>query len=309
MLVREGALPRGWRSLTDAEAETVRGKGAMTSNDPQQQKCTSHQSGGDPTCSPEMGLPTYTFHTMLVNLHIADTPVGYTPPRGPAVPFTLGYNQREVFQPQTFTYGNVGSKWNYNWQSYIEDDPITLSQPINLYVRGGGQETYTGYNSGTQSYARHPENRVLVVRVSTSPVRYERRLLDGSIEEYGQPDGALTFPRRVFLTRSTDAQGNALRFTYDASLRLVAVTDAIGQVTTLSYQLPADPLKVTKVTDPFGRFASLQYDGSGRLSSITDVDWNGLVVRLRSGRLHHLDDHSLRDHWVRGVRRGAAEMG
>ena len=77
--------------------------------------------------------------------------------------------------------------------------------------------------------------------MSTSPVRYERRLIDGSVEEYGQPDGALTFPRRVFLTRSTDRQGNSVTFTYDASLRLVAVTDAIGQVTTLVLPAPDGP--------------------------------------------------------------------
>ena len=183
----------------------------------------------------------------------------------------MTYNQREVFQPQTFNYGNVGPKWNYSWQSYIEDDPVTPSQPANLYVRGGGQETYTGFNAGTQSYARHYDTRAQVVRVSTSPIRYELRMIDGSVEEYGQPDGALTFPRKVFLTRSIDAQGNTLVFTYDASLRLVAVTDSIGQVTTLSYQQPGQPLKVTKVTDPFGRFATIQYDASGRVSSITDV--------------------------------------
>ncbi len=283
MLVRDGALPRGWRPVPDTEAETIRGKGQTTGNDTQQQKCDSATSGGNPMCcrrgSP--GLASYTFHTMLVNLHLSDSPVGYSPPRGPEVRFSLNYNQREVFQPQTFNYGNVGAKWNYGWQSYLEDDPVTPSQPVNVYLRDGGQETYTGYNAGTQSYARHPENGVLVARVSSSPIRYERRLIDGSVEEYGQPDGALTFPRKVFLTRSTDPQGNSITFTYDASLRLVAITDSIGQVTTLSYQHPTDTLKVTKVTDPFGRFATLTYDGSGRLSSITDVI--GLVSSFQYG--------------------------
>jgi len=269
MLVRAGALPPGWRSVPDAEAEGVRGKGQTTGNNAQNQKCTDHQSGGTPMCC--RGLATYSFHTMLVNLHITDNPVGHTPPRGPAVEFTLTYNQREAFQPQVFTYGNVGPKWNHNWQSYIEDDPTTPSQPVYLYVQGGGQETYSGFDSGTQSYARHSETRAQVVRVAANPVRYERRKIDGSVEEYGQPDGASTFPRKVFLTRVTDPQGNSLSFTYDSSLRLVAVTDAIGQVTTLSYEHATDALKLTKVTDPFGRLAVLGYDASGRLVSITDV--------------------------------------
>ena len=62
-----------------------------------------------------------------------------------------------------------------------------------------------------------------------------------------------------------------MHFTYDTTLRLVAVTDAIGLVTTLSYDLPADATKITKVTDPYGRFAALTYNDAGELASITDV--------------------------------------
>jgi RHS repeat-associated protein len=113
-------------------------------------------------------------------------------------------------------------------------------------------------------------SRATVVRTSSSPISYERRLPDGSVEVFAQPDGASAFPRRIFMTQARDAQGNGLTFTYDASLRLVTVQDAIGQVTTLSYT-NADPLKITRVTDPFGRFAELDYSGTGQLIRITDV--------------------------------------
>ena len=62
-----------------------------------------------------------------------------------------------------------------------------------------------------------------------------------------------------------------MHFTYDASLRLVAVTDAVGLVTTLSYDLASDATKITTVTDPYGRFATLTYNVAGELASITDV--------------------------------------
>jgi YD repeat-containing protein len=66
------------------------------------------------------------------------------------------------------------------------------------------------------------------------------------------------------MTQAIDPQGNALTFTYDGQLRLVAVTGAIGQVTTLSYELPQDIWKLTKVTDPFGRTATFtDYSKSG----------------------------------------------
>src|SRR5262249_32923792 len=73
------------------------------------------------------------------------------------------------------------------------------------------------------------------------------------------------------LTQIVDAQGNALSMTYDSQLRLVAVTDAIGQVTTVSYEMTTDPLKVTKITDPFGRSALFEYSSLSQLTRITDV--------------------------------------
>ena len=62
-----------------------------------------------------------------------------------------------------------------------------------------------------------------------------------------------------------------MHLTYDSQFRIVAVTDAIGQVTTLQYNHPSDARKVTGVTDPFGRSASIGYDSHGRLTAITDV--------------------------------------
>ena len=72
----------------------------------------------------------------------------------------------------------------------MTDDPSNPAQPVTVYLRGGGQETYAGYNAGTSSYAPHYESRAVVTRMSSSPVVYERRLPDGSYEEYAQPDGA-----------------------------------------------------------------------------------------------------------------------
>ena len=272
-LVKTGPFPAGWRPVATEEGALIMGKGQTGSNDQQCQKCEDHQSGGGGGCPGGKcpGMAQYSFHTMLVNLHLQDNPVGYAPPRGPDVRFRLAYNQREVFQPQTPSYGNLGPKWTHDWLSFIEDDPTNGSQPVNVYARGGGQETFTGYNAGTSSYAPHWQSRATVVRTATSPIRYERRRSDGAVDTYAQADGAVAYPRKVFLTRSTDPQGNYLTFTYDGTLRLVAVTDAIGQVTTISYELPSTPLKITKVTDPFGRFARIEYNPSGQLVRITDV--------------------------------------
>ncbi len=49
------------------------------------------------------------------------------------------------------------------------------------------------------------------------------------------------------------------------------MTDAAGRQTTLTYGFTPRPLQISQITDPFGRSATLTYDGSGNLASITDV--------------------------------------
>src|ERR1051326_3145006 len=71
------------------------------------------------------------------------------------------------------------------------------------------------------------------------------------------------------MSKAVDPAGNALNIGYDASFRVMTITDALSQVTTISYELPSDPLKITKVTDPFGRFATFEYT-NGQLTKITD---------------------------------------
>ena len=63
----------------------------------------------------------------------------------------------------------------------------------------------------------------------------------------------------------------SVELAYDRALRLVGITDAIGQVTNLANLDSAHPQRITKVTDPFGRFATLTYDVLGRLVTVTDA--------------------------------------
>jgi RHS repeat-associated protein len=222
-------------------------------------------------------MATYDLLRHQAALRITDVPVGYAPPRGPEVEFRVTYNHRQPDQPQTFSFSNLGYRWSHDFLAYVEDDPANPNANVRIVQRGGGIERHTGFNG--QTFVRHWGNFNVVAR--TSPASYEVRHPDGSVDVYAQPDGAMTSPRRVFLTRIIDAQGLAADLTYDAELRLVAITDAIGQVTTLAYENVNDPLKITRVTDPFGRSAVFAYDSSGALVMITDV--LGLAAELRYG--------------------------
>ncbi|PYK38123.1 MAG: type IV secretion protein Rhs, partial [Verrucomicrobia bacterium] len=206
---------------------------------------------------------------MLASLNIEDTPLRYAPPRGPAINFTVTYNQKESEQPQTFTYSNLGPKWTFNWLSYVTDDPNNASATAMVYVPGGGGETYSGFDSGSQSYLPDPQSHAVLVR--TAPTAYEKRFPDGSKQVFTLGDGATSYPRKIFMTQMIDPAGNAVTIGYDSSFRVTTITDSLGLVTTVSYELPDDPLKITKVTEPFsqGRSATFAY-ANGQLTTITD---------------------------------------
>ena len=284
-LVEEGRLPPGWRRANRAETEPVRGMCAYGIGNPWHTRWTDFLCAVFGVCEAssltpatvdeaprgceKKGMPQYSFHALRASLHIEDVPVGCQAPRGPSANFQVTYNQREATQPSTFTFSNLGARWTFGWLSYVEDDPTAVGQPVELYKRGGGRESYEGFVDGVS--APQVDTRAVLKIVSTSPIVYERHLASGSVEVFSQADGASTAPRRVFLTQKKDPAGNTLTFTYDGQLRLVSATDALSRVTTVSYELASDPLKITKVTDPYGRTARFAYNESGQLTKVTDV--------------------------------------
>jgi RHS repeat-associated protein len=228
-------------------------------------KDNDHKSGGNEggDCPP---MARYSVHSMLVSLNIEDRPLRYAPPIGPGIDFTVTYNQRESQQPATFTYSNLGPKWTFGWLSYISDDPNSQLRFTGVYRAGGGAEFF----ARTADYqAFMPDRQSHAVLVQTGDASYERRLPDGSKEVFALSDGGTLYPRRIFMTRKVDPAGNAVTIGYDASFRVVTLTDAVNQTTHISYELSSDPLKITRVTDPFGRFAAFAYT-NGQLTRITD---------------------------------------
>ncbi|MDA3877683.1 MAG: hypothetical protein PF483_11420, partial [Halothiobacillus sp.] len=284
------AHAKAWRTVALSEASKVMGAGITPGNTP------NDTSGGDPNVggsggggcngggsggsgggsggggsgSPT-GMAQYTVKAMLVSLSLHDTPVGYTPPKGPAVPVTIVYSQREANQPANFTFGNLGQKWTSNWFSYVQDDPSAPGSNVTISLQGGGTRNYAGYNASTGAFTPEERTAAQLVKVSDNPVTYERRMPDGSKQVYGASDNSTYFPRRIFLTQVVDSSGNAVTLSYDSQMRLTTLTDALGQKTTLAYDNTQYPLQITGITDPFGRTATITYDTNGRLIDIADV--------------------------------------
>ena len=294
-LVPVGALPPGWSSVSLEEARNIWGRMTPTSRDSRMVKSNDRKF---PDCEgeqapPPVGMARYAVHAMQVSLNIVDVPLSYTPPRGPAVEMRVTYNQRESLQPAVFNYSNLGPKWTFDWLSYItadpapmtNDDEIVFSVGSAVYVSGGGGEGGSGGGGGgSYSVRPPPEGGDLMLQLDPqSRTRlvlkpdgtYRRVHTDGRQEIYSLDDGSTNYPRRIYMTAVVDDHGNGVTNTFDANYRVVSVTDALGQVSTIEYGSTNATndlfYKITKVTDPFGRYSTFQYDTNGHLTNITDV--------------------------------------
>ncbi len=290
----------GWQSVSLTEAAIIRGKGPT--NDTRKggagDKNADGQGGGGGNQNQGQGgngnqslwpknpnnnnndnnrkdcrapLCVVNIKESSVSVTLSDTPVGYVPPIGPSMKIGISYNQREDSQPANFDYFNIGQKWSLSWSSYIIDDPTNPGANVSRIMGEGGAFYYLGYDSVRKTFAAQDTDGSILSLVSQSPVSYRRQLRDGGMEIYEQSDGSSAYPRKIFLSKVIDPQGNAATLHYDSQKRLTSITDAVGRDTTFSYGIPGRPLLVSQITDPFGRSAVLTYDSQGRLASITDI--------------------------------------
>ena len=249
-LVPAGPLPKGWRTVSGDEARTVWGKGGIGGQGPNG-KCPpapeSCPTGGG-------GMARAAAWIMNGTLNIVDTPLSYKPPIGPAIDFRINYNQLESNQPATFTFTNLGPDWTFGWVSYLSLDVHSVAT---VRLRTGGTEVYA--LSGAV-YTNDFLSQALLVNEGGGV--YQRQLPDGSVEVYSQADGS----GNIFLTEVIDPQGNSALIQYDANLRITSITDAINQVSTVSYVSNtvgnSGFYKVASVSDPFGRSCSFTYDST-----------------------------------------------
>jgi YD repeat-containing protein len=271
-LIPPGTLPQGWRAVEATEGGSVWGKGQTSNNDPapitpDDPKTQVNQCEGTPA---PKGMPVPSVHLMDVNLSLVDEPLGYTPPVGPPVRFTVRYNSRNSTPLEgPYDSGAFGNnQWTCDYFASIVDDPSNPLADVTYNVGGGGYRTFTGFNTNTQSFDYEQYDETLLTRTGTNS--YELLARDGSKLIFTQSDGGVGTTRSIFLTQEVDAQGNSATLTYDSDMKLVAITDAIGQVTTLSYNFNTtnangtvtqiDPYRITQVTDPFGRAAFFDYE-------------------------------------------------
>lgn len=226
------------------------------------------------------GMARYSVHSRVVSLNIEDTPLRYTPPRGPQINFTVTYNERDTEQLPT---SNLGPKWTFNWLSYVTDDPSQQTGSTTVYVAGGGTETYL-FDFSLNAYLPDPQSQAVLHKLDGDT--YEKIFPDGSRQVFDKATTSSSYPRRIFMTQWIDPTGqNTVTINYDSSFKVTGITDALGLTTTVEYD-QNDPLKISKVVEPqeflTHRFASFNYS-NGQLTTITDEGGIQSTVHYESG--------------------------
>ncbi|MBS1955293.1 MAG: LysM peptidoglycan-binding domain-containing protein [Cyanobacteria bacterium SZAS-4] len=260
-LVPAGSLPAGWAKVTREEGEKVWGKGAAGGHSG---NCMRGPAPRLPdSCPAGGGMARASMWAMNTCLNINDTPLSYTPPLGDPINFNVNYNQEETNQPGSYTFTNLGFNWKFYYCSYLT---VGAGSQLTVRVPGGGTEVA---NLSGGVYIADQLSQAQMVNTGTT---YERRMPDGAVQVYDLTDTNGNW----FMTKMTDPQGNSVLIQYDVNFRITTITDAIGQVSTLSYVSNtvgnSGFYKLASIADPFSRTCSFSYDSTNtRLLSITDV--------------------------------------
>lgn len=280
-----------WAPVTagSTEANSVHGMGyeggTQSGNTELTDKtCWQCVSARDDAFEALTGMAVANAHSSAASISLMDVPLGYAAPKGPSPAILLSYAQYDAPPSSYFPAFNVSYGWTMSAISFLTDTVGVTGGPVKVRMAGGGTRNSTEYVTALGRYNPDLKDGRSTVKLSETPVVYERTQRDGTVERYASPDAATPgYPRTVYLTQRIDPQGNALTYSYGtitgtigsvtcspSCIRLNSITDAAGGVTTFTYAHATNPLLVTKITDPFGRFTTLAYNANNRLQSITD---------------------------------------
>ncbi|OAI56805.1 hypothetical protein AYO49_03550 [Verrucomicrobiaceae bacterium SCGC AG-212-N21] len=263
-------IPTGYTEISDEEAKSVFGRHCTHARDDEGDDPPTDDCGGD------QPMARHRFRLMNPGLEIVDTPTSYRPAYGPDVSFKLEFDQRSTVIPDLQQHGNFGPRWTYDHLGYVNlVGTGTPSSSVRVVFGNGNYYSYS-YSTANGTYTPKDPSRPHLHYMAAGAGGPGFRLLykDGQEWQYTQPNSAT--PTRYHLTAIKDPHGNTKTFAYDASLRLISISDALSQVTSISYapeagdEVASDTKKIRRITDPFGRSSRFKYTSAGQLRQIID---------------------------------------
>jgi YD repeat-containing protein len=214
-----------------------------------------------------------------IDMSTGDTTIAETDVRVPGL--GGGLTLARTWHSVPFTSRSTQGMFGFNWISSYEESIFVDTGNFVTLLRGDGDpwwfrfSTWDGNGNPTFSVG--------------APASQTAQLTETVLQ--AQPNWTLTFQNgetRVYdyfsgkLLSITDRNGNTTTLTYDASYRLVTVTDAASHRLNFSYATPASYL-VTAVTSNFGVSLQYTYDGLGHLVQVTEPDLTTVSFQYDQG--------------------------
>jgi YD repeat-containing protein len=181
--------------------------------------------------------------------------------------------------------GMFGDSWRSNYEEQL--------QIINLnslkYWRGDGSAWMFSYVNDNWKLITPPDERATLT-FDTGTTLFTLTLKDGTRKIFNNPG---------YLTQIIDRNNNTTTLTYDASNRLMQVTDAAGRSLTFNY-LTSTSKQVLTVQDSVGVIATYAYDGNSRLTRVSypdtfigyNYDGNSLLTSVVDANSKVLEAHT-----------------
>ncbi|MCP3670718.1 MAG: hypothetical protein GY814_09855, partial [Gammaproteobacteria bacterium] len=178
------------------------------------------------------GCPVWSVTKKSLNLVVKDAPLWYNSPVGPNVSIRLVHKSKSIAHNGSYEFRNTdpvlrafvedselfGNRWSFNYTSGIL---ITATEAIVLMPSGKTE----AYNlNGSSPGELTPVNKDALHRLYRDSVEQYRLVKrNGAVMEYGFAQST----DKIYLTRSTDLNGDSLEFGYNANGLLGTITDAL----------------------------------------------------------------------------------
>jgi YD repeat-containing protein len=195
------------------------------------------------------------------------------PGRGVSLEFSRSYSSMSTYN------GDLGHRWshNYAWALTIESD----GDASVMYPSGGIARF--DWDSGPQTFTAPAGNNDILVKNG-----------DGTYTLTNRAQVKFNFASDGKLTSIADRNDNTTSLSYDVNDHLTTVTDPGGRTLTFSYDDPAYPDNITKITDPLPmpdtRTVEFTYDASGDLTQVKDVKGGTTTYAYSNHRMTSLTD-------------------
>jgi YD repeat-containing protein len=223
------------------------------------------------------------------NTNIEQTDIG-VPGLGGGLRLSRVWNSRWPSSQNTSKVGMFGS----SWRSTYEERVFVGSDGYMKYARADGSFWSFGYSTTDASsnfvyLAAAPANAATALTTGTT--NWTLTFKDGEVRLFDNTTG--------LLTSIVDRNGNTTQLTYDASNRLVTVTDPASRHLSFTYS-GSSPL-VQTVTADVGISLSYTYDAQQRLTRVTEPDTtfmtfeydaNSLITAVKDSQGKILESHT-----------------